>query len=157
MAPSGWSRAASWRAISIAVICVKSFRWVDAGEGFAPPGEERASRSSGRGKPFPYRRGGRVEARPPPLGLCGLCKNNTPDRRVITDTPDCRARSGAPGRRALQQITGGAGARPGEPDWPGPAWPGRSESGCCSWCRPSFPRPRPRRGWCSRRPGCSRS
>ena len=62
----------------------------------------------------------------------------------------CRFRRG-------QLLTGGAGARPGAPGWPEPAWPGRTGSGCCSWCRPSSPRPRPRRGWWTRRPGCSRS
>ena len=53
------------------------------------------------------------------------------------------------------ELTGAAAARPGAPDWPGPAWPGRTGSGCCSWCRPSSRRPRRCRGWWTRRPGCS--
>ena len=52
-------------------------------------------------------------------------------------------------------LTAAAAARPGEPGWPGPAWPGRTGSGCCSWCRPSSRRPRRCRGWWTRRPGCS--
>ena len=53
------------------------------------------------------------------------------------------------------QLTAGAAGRPGAPGSPGPAWPGRTGSGCCSWCRPSSPRPRRCRGWWTRRPGCS--
>ena len=53
------------------------------------------------------------------------------------------------------ELTGAAAARPGAPGWPGPAWPGRTGSGCCSWCRPSSRRPRRCRGWWTRRPGCS--
>ena len=53
------------------------------------------------------------------------------------------------------ELTGAAAARPGAPGWPGPAWPGRTGSGCCSWCRPSSRRPRRCRGWWTRRPECS--
>ena len=53
------------------------------------------------------------------------------------------------------KLTAGAAGRPGAPGWPGPTWPGRTGSGCCSWCRPSSPRPRRCRGWWTRRPGCS--
>ena len=61
----------------------------------------------------------------------------------------------AAARRFPVGISPAAGERPEEQRWPGPAWPGRSEPGCCSWCKPSFPRPRPCRGWWTRRPGCS--
>ena len=54
-------------------------------------------------------------------------------------------------------LTASAGGHPGAPGWPGPAWPGRTGSGCCSWCRPSSPRQRRCRGWWTRHPGCSRS
>lgn len=30
-------------------------------------------------------------------------------------------------------LTAAAAARPEAPGWPGPAWPGRTGSGCCSW------------------------
>ncbi len=57
----------------------------------------------------------------------------------------------------LRRLTAGAAARPGEPGWPAPAWPARTAPECCSWCKPSSPWPRPRRGRWTRRPGCSRS
>ena len=66
-----------------------------------------------------------------------------------------------PGGRAAAlcslMLTAGAGGRPEAPGSPGPAWPGRTGSGCCSWCKPSSPRPRQCRGWWTRRPGCSQS
>ena len=52
-------------------------------------------------------------------------------------------------------LTAAAAARPEVPDWPGPAWPGQTGSGCCSWCNPSFPQPHRYRGWWTRRSGCS--
>ncbi len=66
-------------------------------------------------------------------------------------------RAGRPERSFFRRITAGAAARPGEPGWPAPAWPARTAPGCCSWCKPSSPWPRPRRGRWTRRPGCSRS
>ena len=62
---------------------------------------------------------------------------------------------GKAGSLCSLMLTAAAAGRPGEPGWPGPAWPGRTGSGCCSWCRPSSPRPRRCRGWWTRRPGCS--
>ena len=58
---------------------------------------------------------------------------------------------------ASRLLTGAAGARPEAPGWPEPAWPERTGSGCCSWCRPSFPRRYRCRGWWTRHPVCSRS
>lgn len=66
-------------------------------------------------------------------------------------------RAGRPERSFFRRITAGAAARPGEPGWPAPAWPARTAPECCSWCKPSFPWPRPRRGQWTQRPGCSRS
>ena len=58
-------------------------------------------------------------------------------------------------RRLMQALIAAAGARPGALGSPGPAWPGRTGSGCYSWCKPSSRRPRLCRGWWIRHPGCS--
>ena len=57
--------------------------------------------------------------------------------------------------RLMQALIEVAAARPGELGSPGPAWPGRTGSGCCSWCKPSSRRPRLCRGWWIRHPECS--
>ena len=58
-------------------------------------------------------------------------------------------------RHIQPALTAAAAGRPGAPGSPEPAWPERTGSGCCSWCRPSSRRPRRCRGWWTRRPGCS--
>ena len=58
-------------------------------------------------------------------------------------------------RRLMQALIAAAAAHPEVPGWPGPAWPGRTGSGCCSWCKPSSRRPRRCRGWWILHPGCS--
>ena len=58
---------------------------------------------------------------------------------------------------AVRRITAAAAGHPGAPGWPEPAWPERTGSGCCSWCKPSSRRPRRCRGWWTRRPECSQS
>ena len=88
--------------------------------------------------------------------LCPSFSPPNPLRWASAGTPPCCPRRWI-SYAAVKWLSPAAAGRPEESDWPGPAWPGRTAPGCCSWCRPSFPRRCRCRGWWTRRPGCSPS
>ena len=123
------------------------------------------------GFPRATRFAGLARGSPPKILLFYQACTSLPPTRARRSGPRWKMRSKAAKRSFRRQaetkrrvlcdesrrITAAAAARPEAPGWPEPASPGRTGSGCCSWCTPSSRRPRRCRGWWTRRPECSPS
>ncbi len=123
------------------------------------------ARPGALGSPGPRRRKVRLAPFPPAAKTAPapLLLRSPPNPRLTPlgfgGDPDWGGHA-APGgravlRRLMQALIAAAATHPEVPGSPGPAWPGRTAPGCCSWCKPSSLRPRLCRGCCFLHPGCS--